>query len=54
MPDERADEHARVAVQYLVWALEEIEKSGTPDAARHARAAIKCLQVEKRHPIPAK
>ena len=31
------------AVQYLVWGLEEIEKSGNKEAARHARMALKAL-----------
>jgi hypothetical protein len=32
------------AIQYLVWAIDEIEKSGDQRAARHARAALKSLQ----------
>lgn len=35
-------------MQYLTWALEEIEKSGDQNAARHARMALKALQDTKR------
>jgi len=31
---------AEAAVQYLSWALEEIEKAGSQKAARHTRAAM--------------
>jgi len=32
--------NADAAIQYLIWALEEIIKAGSPKAARHTRAAI--------------
>jgi hypothetical protein len=35
---------AHPAVQYLIWALEEIEKSGDQKAAHHARMALKELR----------
>jgi hypothetical protein len=34
------------AVQYLIWALEEIEKFGHPNAAFHARNALDELRGE--------
>jgi hypothetical protein len=37
------------AMQYLVWALEEIDKSGNEEAARYARNALDALrQVAQR------
>ncbi len=36
--------HSQAAIQYLDWAVEEIEKAGNREAARHARAAINVLQ----------
>ena len=41
---ERDSAHHDAAIQYLAWAVEEIEKSGNEEAARHARAALKVLQ----------
>jgi hypothetical protein len=38
------------ALQYLVWALEEIEKSGNKSAAHHARRAIDALRKAKPQP----
>ncbi|MCK1414833.1 hypothetical protein IVB55_18005 [Bradyrhizobium sp. CW4] len=38
------DGFRKAAIQYLGWAVEEIEKVGNPEAARHACAALKCLQ----------
>jgi hypothetical protein len=35
---------AEAAMQYLVWALEEIEKYGHQKAARHARMALEELR----------
>ena len=35
-------------MQYLIWALEEIEKAGNPDAARHARLALDALRSNRR------
>ncbi|MBR0698115.1 hypothetical protein [Bradyrhizobium lablabi] len=40
----RHDAHVETAVQYLVWALEEIEKAGNHEAARHARIALQALR----------
>ena len=34
----------KTAMQYLVWALEEIEKTGNEKAAQHARSALAALQ----------
>jgi len=36
---------AEAAAQYLVWALEEITRAGSEEAAHHARLAIKALQI---------
>ena len=36
----RSDSDAATAVQYLVWALEYIEKTGDLTAAHHARLAL--------------
>jgi len=33
-------------MQYLTWALEEIEKTGTHKAARYTRAAMAALRKE--------
>jgi hypothetical protein len=33
------------AVQYLIWALEEIERRGNQKTAQHARLAIEALRV---------
>lgn len=41
---EPSNPHAEAAVQYLVWALEEMEKSGNPKAAQHARRALDALR----------
>jgi hypothetical protein len=40
----RRNPDAEAANQYLVWALEEIEKVGNQKAARHARAAMAALR----------
>jgi len=37
---------AEAAMQYLVWALEEIEQSGNREAARHAGIALLALRVD--------
>jgi hypothetical protein len=37
------NEHHQAAIQYLGWAIEELEKAGNHEAADHARAALKCL-----------
>jgi hypothetical protein len=41
---DRDSAHHDAAIQYLAWAVEEIEKSGNEAAARHARAALKALE----------
>jgi len=40
----RRNRNVEAAIQYLVWALEEIEKSGHQKAAHHARLALKELR----------
>jgi hypothetical protein len=44
MSDDRDYAHRDAAIQYLAWAVEEIEKSGNEVAARQARAALKSLE----------
>jgi hypothetical protein len=36
----RRNPDAEAVMQYLTWALEEMEKSGSQTAARHTRAAM--------------
>ena len=38
----------KAAEQYLIWALEEIEKAGHPKAAHHARIALEELRGSPR------
>jgi hypothetical protein len=38
-------EEAQAAVQYLIWALEEIDKIGNQKAAEHARIAMEELSA---------
>jgi hypothetical protein len=40
----RPDPHVMSSVQYLMWALEDIEKTGNHKAAHHARLALKALR----------
>lgn len=40
----RRNPDAEAANQYLTWALEEIEKVGSQQAARHTRAAMAALR----------
>jgi hypothetical protein len=40
----RRNPDAEAAMQYLTWALEEMEKGGSRTAARHTRAAIAALR----------
>ena len=40
----RSNSDAATAVQYLVWALEYIEKTGDLTAAHHARLALEALR----------
>jgi hypothetical protein len=42
---EPSDPPVQTATQYLVWALEEIEKSGNQNAAEYARHAIDALRA---------
>jgi hypothetical protein len=39
------DSDAATATQYLMWALELIEKTGDEKAAHHARLAVKALRA---------
>jgi hypothetical protein len=41
----RRDPEIEAAIQYLVWALEEIEKTGSKKAAQHARMALDELRA---------
>jgi hypothetical protein len=50
MADPRNPEAKEAALQYLVWALEELEKAGDKSAAKHARRAIDALR--EAHPFP--
>lgn len=36
--------HVQAAVQHLIWALEEIEKTGSKIAAQHVRSALDTLR----------
>jgi len=40
----RSDPDAATAMQYLVWALEYIEKTGDLKAVHHARLALEALR----------
>jgi hypothetical protein len=40
----RRNADAQAAVQYLIWALEEIEKQGNQKAACHTRLALAALR----------
>jgi len=40
----RRNADAETAMQYLIWALEEIEKVGNQEAAHHARIALQALR----------
>jgi hypothetical protein len=40
----RPDPDAETAAQYLMWALEFIEKTGDHKAARHARIALDAMR----------
>ena len=37
--------HYKAAMQYLLWALEEIEKGGNHKAAQYARSALDALRA---------
>ena len=38
------DANAEIAMQYLIWALEFMEKAGNRNAAKHARIALAALR----------
>jgi len=40
----RSNPHVQTASQYLIWAIEEIEKTGNLEAAHHARIALEALR----------
>ena len=40
----RPNPHAQAALQYLIWALEEIEKAGNEEAALYVRKALGVLR----------
>jgi hypothetical protein len=42
----RRDENVETAVQYLVWALEHLEKTANRKAVHHARIALDVLREE--------
>ena len=48
------DTDAQTAMQYLLWALEFIEKTGNEKAARHARMTLKALREGNADPSPDK
>jgi hypothetical protein len=48
------DTDALTAMQYLIWALEFIEKTGNEKAARQARGALKALREGSAGPSPDK
>jgi hypothetical protein len=48
MTDEPDHFNSDTAIQYLTWAIEQIEKGGDAEAARHARAAVKRLKAVQR------
>ncbi|MBR0841245.1 hypothetical protein JQ607_13690 [Bradyrhizobium liaoningense] len=39
-----ANPHIQAAMQHLIWALEEIEKTGSKKAAQHVRSALNALR----------
>jgi hypothetical protein len=40
------NDNAEAALQYLIWALEDIEKAGNQKADHHARLAVKALRSQ--------
>lgn len=40
----RSKSHAEAALQYLIWALEEVEKAANQKAAHHVRSALDALR----------
>jgi hypothetical protein len=51
LTERNADTEA--ALQYLIWALEHIEKVGNQNAARHARLALEALRKVQSEDEPA-
>ena len=48
----RSDPDAATAMQYLVWALEYIEKTGDLKAVQHARLALEALRERQSAALP--
>ena len=48
----RSDPDAATAMQYLVWALEYIEKTGDHTAAHRARLALEALRERQSAALP--
>jgi hypothetical protein len=48
----RSDPDAAAAMQYLMWALEHIEKAGDLTAAHHARLALEALRERQSAALP--
>lgn len=44
MTDPSNPHAAEAAMQHLIWALEEIEKAGSIEAAQHVRSALDALR----------
>ena len=43
----RRNAHTEAAMQYLIWALEDIERVGNQKAARHTRIALEALRTHR-------
>jgi hypothetical protein len=48
--DFRPDPHVVTSMQYLVWAIEDIEKTGNHKAMHHVRLALKALRQHTHRP----
>jgi hypothetical protein len=48
MTGSRNASNVQAAMQYLIWALEDIEKTGNHKAAKHARIALEALRQPPR------
>jgi hypothetical protein len=50
---DRHNPHLETAIQALVWAIEEIAKTGNKEAERHARVVLSraTRQLEPPHPL---
>jgi hypothetical protein len=44
----RTSKKMEAAIQMLVWAIEEIAKTGNEEAEKHARLALNCLSSPDR------